>query len=75
MHTLILSEAAVRGDARRASRIRLVCNAAGNLLPSLAGRLGDCFQCTVLPSYGMTECASSAPPDSHTDQPRLTRPL
>ncbi len=55
MHSLILAEAEVRPDAVLASRVRLVCNAAGNLVPSLAVRLRDCFRCTVLPSYGMTE--------------------
>ena len=55
MHQMILKEAEVRQDALAKSRIRLVCNAAGGLLPLLAQKLRDTFNCTVLPSYGMTE--------------------
>ncbi|PHH84949.1 hypothetical protein CDD83_1137 [Cordyceps sp. RAO-2017] len=63
MHSLILAEASERPASRSRSRIRLVCNAAGGLLPSLAGQLRDTFNCTVLPSYGMTECMPiSSPP-------------
>ncbi|KAH9479272.1 putative NRPS-like protein biosynthetic cluster [Psilocybe cubensis] len=43
-------------------RIRLICNAAGGLLPSLASELKDTFDATVLPSYGMTECMPIATP-------------
>ncbi|KDR80877.1 hypothetical protein GALMADRAFT_241361 [Galerina marginata CBS 339.88] len=42
--------------------IRLICNAAGGLLPSLASELRDAFGATVLPSYGMTECMPIATP-------------
>lgn len=46
--------------------MRLICNAAGGLLPSLAVRLRDTFKCTILPSYGMTECMPiSSPPLNH----------
>ncbi|KAH6996043.1 hypothetical protein BKA56DRAFT_695433 [Ilyonectria sp. MPI-CAGE-AT-0026] len=63
MHSLILSEATGRPEALKKSRIRLACNAAGGLLPSLAYRLRDTFKCVVLPSYGMTECMPiSTPP-------------
>lgn len=55
MHSVILAEAEARPQALEKSRIRLACNAAGGLLPSLACRLRDTFQCVVLPSYGMTE--------------------
>jgi len=57
MHQMILDEATTRHGAVKIAqdRIRLVCNAAGGLLPVLACQLRDCFQCTVLPSYGMTE--------------------
>ncbi|PKS07245.1 hypothetical protein jhhlp_005847 [Lomentospora prolificans] len=59
MHSLILSSAPEHQD----SRFRLICNAAGGLLPSLALQLKDVFNCTVLPSYGMTECMPiSTPP-------------
>ncbi|KAK5998157.1 Oxalyl-CoA synthetase [Cladobotryum mycophilum] len=56
MHSVILAEASARPQALQKSRIRLACNAAGGLLPSLACQLRDTFNCTVLPSYGMTEC-------------------
>ncbi|KAI7233143.1 acetyl-CoA synthetase-like protein [Hortaea werneckii] len=68
MHQCILEAAMERPETVQKSQIRLVCNAAGGLLPSLACRLRDTFstaraQCTVLPSYGMTECMPiSTPP-------------
>ncbi|RMY91935.1 hypothetical protein D0862_09607 [Hortaea werneckii] len=68
MHQCILEAATERSETVQKSQIRLVCNAAGGLLPSLACRLRDTFstetrQCTVLPSYGMTECMPiSTPP-------------
>ncbi|KAF4449220.1 hypothetical protein F53441_7461 [Fusarium austroafricanum] len=63
MHSIIVAEAAARPEALRKSRIRLACNAAGGLLPSLAYQLRDTFNCVVLPSYGMTECMPiSTPP-------------
>jgi acyl-CoA synthetase (AMP-forming)/AMP-acid ligase II len=55
MHSVIVAEAAARPEALQKSRIRLACNAAGGLLPSLAYQLRDTFDCVVLPSYGMTE--------------------
>ncbi|MBE3111861.1 MAG: AMP-binding protein, partial [Acidobacteria bacterium] len=59
MHNLIISSAPDKYD----SRFRLICNAAGGLLPSLAMQLQGMFSCTVLPSYGMTECMPiSTPP-------------
>lgn len=68
MHQCILEAAADRPEALAKSEIQLVCNAAGGLLPSLANRLCETFsnhqhECTVLPSYGMTECMPiSTPP-------------
>ncbi|KAI9163735.1 Oxalate--CoA ligase [Paramyrothecium foliicola] len=63
MHSVILAEADSRSEALQKSRLRLVCNAAGGLLPSLACQLRDTFKCVVLPSYGMTECMPiSTPP-------------
>ncbi|KAJ4141732.1 hypothetical protein NW768_000949 [Fusarium equiseti] len=63
MHSVIVAEAAARPEALEKSRIRLACNAAGGLLPSLAYQLRDTFDCVVLPSYGMTECMPiSTPP-------------
>lgn len=55
MHNLILSKSSERSSSLRKSRIRLICNAAGGLLPSLARQLRSTFDCVVLPSYGMTE--------------------
>lgn len=55
MHSMIVSEASARPEALAKSRIRLACNAAAGLLPSLAYQLRDTFNCVVLPSYGMTE--------------------
>lgn len=55
MHQLILAEAQRRGGAP-AHSIRMIGNAAGPLLPSLAVALKECFGSgtAVLPSYGMT---------------------
>ena len=55
MHLMILDEAKFHQEALAKSQVRLVCNAAGCLLPALAERIRDAFKCTVLPSYGMTE--------------------
>ncbi|KAI8310161.1 putative peroxisomal-coenzyme A synthetase [Colletotrichum sp. SAR11_59] len=63
MHSVILAGAESRPTALQNSKIRLACNAAGGLLPSLACQLRDTFNCVVLPSYGMTECMPiSTPP-------------
>ncbi|EME83076.1 uncharacterized protein MYCFIDRAFT_36349 [Pseudocercospora fijiensis CIRAD86] len=68
MHQVILEAGSDRPESVEKSRIQLICNAAGGLLPSLALKLRDTFstqtiQCTVLPSYGMTECMPiSTPP-------------
>ncbi|KAJ7753545.1 acetyl-CoA synthetase-like protein [Mycena metata] len=42
--------------------MRMICNAAGGLLPSLAVDLQTTFQAVILPSYGMTECMPIASP-------------
>ncbi|GAB7358651.1 hypothetical protein MBLNU230_g3880t1 [Neophaeotheca triangularis] len=68
MHQCILEAGADRPESVEKSQIRLVCNAAGGLLPSLACQIRDAFssggrRCIVLPSYGMTECMPiSTPP-------------
>jgi len=67
MHQGILEAGADRPETVAKSTIRLICNAAGGLLPSLAHQLQDTFSVsahtTVLPSYGMTECMPiSTPP-------------
>jgi acyl-CoA synthetase (AMP-forming)/AMP-acid ligase II/acetyltransferase-like isoleucine patch superfamily enzyme/acyl carrier protein len=71
MHSVILDEAPNRQEALRKSEMRMVCNAAGGLLPSLANSLRSTFQCTVLPSYGMTECMPISTPslDYTLDRP------
>ncbi|CZR62462.1 related to coenzyme a synthetase [Phialocephala subalpina] len=67
MHMSILAEAGLRGEVVSKRKLRLVCNAAGGLLPALATRLRDTFECTVFPSYGMTECMPiSTPPLGYT---------
>ncbi|KAG8630866.1 hypothetical protein KVT40_000006 [Elsinoe batatas] len=70
MHQMILETSQYRQDALEKSNMRLICNAAGGLLPSLACNLRDTFGCTVLPSYGMTECMpiSSPPLDYKLDR-------
>ncbi|KAK3704730.1 hypothetical protein LTR37_013704 [Vermiconidia calcicola] len=71
MHQCILEAGSEQPEAMTNSHIRLVCNAAGGLLPSLACQLRDTFHCTVLPSYGMTECMPiSTPPLNY----RLDKP-
>lgn len=71
MHSLVLAESSNRAEALQKNRIRLVCNAAGGLLPSLATQLRDTFKSVVLPSYGMTECMpiSTPPVDYKLDRP------
>ena len=71
MHSVILEEARNRPAALAKSRMRLICNAAGGLLPSLAANLQHTFDCIVLPSYGMTECMpiTSPPLDYRLDRP------
>jgi len=47
-------------------RLRMIANAAGGLLPSLAVELRAVFKANVLPSYGMTECMPiSSPPATY----------
>ena len=71
-HQCIRAEASERKEALSKSHIRLVCNAEGGLLPSLALRIRNTFWCTVLPSYGMTECMPiSTPPMNY----KLDRPV
>lgn len=70
MHHAILAARPSDIDMRLI-KIGMICNAAGGLLPSLANELRTLFNCTVLPSYGMTECMPIAsPPVSY----RLERP-
>jgi acyl-CoA synthetase (AMP-forming)/AMP-acid ligase II len=71
MHHAILQQYALRSPRPRHT-LRMICNAAGGLLPSLAIQLRGSFNgAVVLPSYGMTECMPiSAPPITYAlDRP------
>ncbi|KIM44384.1 hypothetical protein M413DRAFT_67790 [Hebeloma cylindrosporum] len=73
VHHALLSAKPDSVDPSRDLRIRLICNAAGGLLPSLASELKAVFGAVVLPSYGMTEqvCMPIATPsvDYQLDRP------
>ncbi|KAL5333336.1 hypothetical protein BJX70DRAFT_381365 [Aspergillus crustosus] len=71
MHQMILAESAHRPDAVSKSLIRFICNAGGGLPATLAVQLKEVFQCVVLPSYGMTECAPIAAPEKNYDLGRV----
>ena len=62
MHHAILASKPENMDPAKELKIRMICNAAGGLIPSLAVELRKTFNCTVLPSYGMTECMPIATP-------------
>jgi acyl-CoA synthetase (AMP-forming)/AMP-acid ligase II/acetyltransferase-like isoleucine patch superfamily enzyme len=64
MHQVIL--ASKPEDLTTVPKLRMIANAAGGLLPSLAQELRNMFGANVLPSYGMTECMPiSSPPFSY----------
>lgn len=66
MHQMILAEAKHNPDAVKQSAIQFICNAGGGLPPTLAVELREVFHCSVLPSYGMTECMPiTAPPRNY----------
>lgn len=60
MHESILLEGEQRPDSAR--KLRFICNAAGDLLPTTADKLRERFHATILPGYGMTECMPIAIP-------------
>ncbi|OSD06234.1 acetyl-CoA synthetase-like protein [Trametes coccinea BRFM310] len=62
MHHAILASKPESIIPARDTRIRMIANAAGGLLPSLAVQLRETFGAVVLPSYGMTECMPIASP-------------
>ncbi|KAF8998261.1 acetyl-CoA synthetase-like protein [Cyathus striatus] len=63
IHHAILSAQPGSVNPKKDLRIRMVCNAAGGLIPSLAVQLKETFGgAIVLPSYGMTECMPIATP-------------
>ncbi|KAG7445147.1 AMP-dependent synthetase and ligase [Guyanagaster necrorhizus] len=72
IHHAVLTSQPDYIDPDRDISIRMICNAAGGLLPSLAVELQNRFtKATILPSYGMTECMPIAsPPTTY----RLERP-
>ncbi len=72
MHQMILQTGMEVGDGNKtlietvSPKLKMIANAAGGLLPSLAVELRRVFQANVLPSYGMTECMPiSSPPASY----------
>ena len=72
MHQLILQtgKEIIKSNITLAQSInptlRMIANAAGGLLPSLAFELRDTFHANVLPSYGMTECMPiTSPPATY----------
>jgi acyl-coenzyme A synthetase/AMP-(fatty) acid ligase/acetyltransferase-like isoleucine patch superfamily enzyme len=79
MHQLILQTGHMEADDSthtlvhqiQQPALRMIANAAGGLLPSLAVQLRETFGATVLPSYGMTECMpiSSPPPTYQLGKP------
>ncbi|KAL0060241.1 hypothetical protein AAF712_012996 [Marasmius tenuissimus] len=63
IHNAILASQPSQIIPSRHLAIRMICNAAGGLLPSLALDLKERFDgAVVLPSYGMTECMPIASP-------------
>merc|ERR1719453_2269592 len=65
MHQMILRTGKERElDRGTTSKtgLRMIANAAGGLLPSLAEQLKECFGAVILPSYGMTECMPISTP-------------
>ncbi|OJT04465.1 hypothetical protein TRAPUB_4735 [Trametes pubescens] len=62
MHHAILASKPDSIVPLRDTRIRMIANAAGGLLPSLAVQLRETFGAVILPSYGMTECMPIASP-------------
>jgi acetyltransferase-like isoleucine patch superfamily enzyme/acyl carrier protein len=72
MHHAILASRPEGVQPSRDLKIRMIANAAGGLLPSLAIQLKETFGgAAVLPSYGMTECMpiASPPVDYQLDRP------
>ena len=61
IHRLILDEGLARKAIRQvggaasgsSASLRMIANAAGGLLPSLAEEMQAAFHCVILPGYGM----------------------
>ncbi|KAJ7708845.1 acetyl-CoA synthetase-like protein [Mycena rosella] len=62
IHHAILASQPAGIVPSRDLRVRMIANAAGGLLPSLAVSLKSTFEAVILPSYGMTECMPIASP-------------
>ncbi|KAF7357014.1 Peroxisomal-coenzyme a synthetase [Mycena venus] len=58
IHHAILTSQPAGIVPSRDLRIRMIANAAGGLLPSLAVSLKDTFSAVILPSYGMTDSSA-----------------
>lgn len=56
MHQAILNAKPASIVPSRDTKYRLICNAAGGLLPVLAEDLKRTFGAIILPSYGSTVC-------------------
>jgi len=77
MHTMILESYKAFPTPRPKISLRFIANAAGPLLPSVAEEMRDVYSaaaggfCSVMPSYGMTECMpiSSPPVGYNLDRP------
>eukprot|EP00529_Nitzschia_sp_RCC80_P002669 CAMPEP_0113509814 /NCGR_PEP_ID=MMETSP0014_2-20120614/37784_1 /TAXON_ID=2857 /ORGANISM="Nitzschia sp." /LENGTH=1713 /DNA_ID=CAMNT_0000405685 /DNA_START=253 /DNA_END=5390 /DNA_ORIENTATION=+ /assembly_acc=CAM_ASM_000159 len=68
MHQIILQtgKSTVGERAIKTYKLKMIANAAGGLLPSLASEMRSTYGAAVLPSYGMTECMPiSSPPASY----------
>ena len=68
MHQIILQTGkALFEEKIHSFSLKMIANAAGGLLPSLAQELRDTFKAAVLPSYGMTECMPISSPPANYD--------
>jgi acyl-coenzyme A synthetase/AMP-(fatty) acid ligase len=72
MHAIILQTGkefmeATTKESLKKYRLKMIANAAGGLLPSLAQELRQTFEANVLPSYGMTECMPISSPPANYD--------
>jgi acyl-CoA synthetase (AMP-forming)/AMP-acid ligase II len=68
MHQIILQtgKSTVGEHTIKTYKLKMIANAAGGLLPSLANEMRSTYGAAVLPSYGMTECMPiSSPPASY----------
>jgi acyl-coenzyme A synthetase/AMP-(fatty) acid ligase len=73
MHQIILQTGkATMGESEiKSYKLKMIANAAGGLLPSLANEMRKTYGAAILPSYGMTECMPISSPPATYD---LTKP-